>query len=1078
MILHNPSAFAITLFGPLQVRVNGLPLPALRSRKPLWLLALLTLRPNRPIEREWLAGTLWPDLDQSRAFANLRSVLSELRKALATQGNRLQSPDRTTLMLDLAEADVDVLRFDAAIKSGQLADLEQAMALYSGPLLEGCTEEWVFQERNAREHHCLQALQKLGDAALAAGDYPSAVRYYKRAAGMDPWWETAQRGWMEALAKSGDTNAALQVYRKFVEVLRNDPTAVPDEQTRALYQRLRSQAHQRTGSPKAVTVAAAPAPSVKGYLPHALTDLVGREDERLEVRSCLRHSRLVTLTGVGGIGKTRLASEVAGEVVGEYADGVWLVALDALVEGRLVVRQIASVLGLKEAPGRLLLESVTEYLRLKRVLLVLDNCEHLLEASAQVVAHLLGECSELRILATSREALGIAGETVWRVPALAVPVMEHLPPGPSTLVRVLMGYESVQLFVERAQAVRQSFALSGSNARAVAQACQQLEGIPLAIELAAARVRAMDVGQIASRLNDYLGLLSTGSRTAQSRQQTLRATLDWSYALLSEAERSLLRRLSVFAGGWTLEAAEQVCGDFGLPILDFGLKVDLSDASSSGQEPAAIQHPPEFDAIQNPKSKIQNQEVLDLLTSLVDKSLIVFEERGPGEGRYRLLEMVRQYAAESLQASGEVEPVKSKHRDWFVAVAQEEEPRLRSAEQEMSLRRLETEYENLRAALAWCRGEASGALAGLRLAGVLGRFWEVRGYLTEGRRYFEEALGQEGAAGRTPERARALNWAAGLAWLQGDYASARVLFGESLGIRRELGDQEGVAASLNGLGVVAKEQGDYASARVLFEESLGIRRKLGDQKGISGSLNNLGNMALDQGDYASARALLEESLGIRRELGDRQGISGSLNNLGNMALEQGDYASARALFEEALTLNREFGNRVWEAINLDNLGILAHHQGDHASARILNEESLGIKRELGDQKGIAQSQSSLGIIAIAQGDYASARSLHEASLGIRQELGDQKGIAQSLEMFATLALKAESGERAARLWGAASALRESIGARQFSEQQEDQERHMATAREEMGEAAFAAAWEIGRALTWEQAVAYALKNAH
>lgn len=499
-------ALTLALFGPMQVLVQDQPLPHLRSRQSLWLLALLSLRHPRPVEREWLAGTLWPDSDQSQAFRNLRVVLSELRSALGAESWRLQSPSRHTLSLDLTGAEVDVRTFDAAVVSGQPSALVQAIALYRGPLLEGCHQEWVVQEREAREHHCLQALQKLAGTALTAGDYDTAIGYYQRAVGMDPWQEAARRGWMEALAKKGDTNAALQVYREFIAFLKEDPKAVPDAETSALYERLRAEVRQRADTHAVVTVEAAPVPRVKGYLSHPLTDLVGREDERIEVALRLQHSRLVTLTGVGGIGKTRLAREVASEVAREYADGVWLVALESLTEGRLVLQQLASVLGLREERGRTPLQRVTEHLRQKRLLLVLDNCEHLLEASAQVAAHLLQECGEVRILATSREALGITREMVWSVPALTVPDLEYLPQGRATLLRILMGYESVQLFVERAQAVQKSFNLTGSNARLVAQVCRQLEGIPLAIELAAARVRAMSVEQIASRLEDYLVL--------------------------------------------------------------------------------------------------------------------------------------------------------------------------------------------------------------------------------------------------------------------------------------------------------------------------------------------------------------------------------------------------------------------------------------------------------------------------------------------------------------------------------------------------------------------------------------------
>jgi predicted ATPase/DNA-binding SARP family transcriptional activator/uncharacterized protein HemY len=1111
-----PAPLAITLFGPMQVQVHGRPLPALRSHKHLWLLALLTLRPNRPVEREWLAGTMWPEVEQSNAFDNLRPVLSELRKALGDQSQRLQSPDRFTLMLDLTNAEVDLLRFDAAIHSGTLSELEQAVGLYRGPLLEGCREEWAVPERASREQVYLQALQTLGDASLASGEYDAAAGYYQQAVRMDPWREAERRGWMEALARQGDINAALQVYREFVAFLKDDPKAIPDAQTTALYQRLRAEVRQKVGTHAVVTVETAAVPVVQGYLPHPLTELVGREDERVEVALLLQQSRLVTLTGMGGIGKTRLAMAVAGEVVGEFADGVWLVALDALSEGRLVIQQIASVLGLQEERGRTLLQSVTEHLRRKRLLLVLDNCEHLLEASAEVVAHLLAECAEVRILATSREALGITGETVWAIPALSVPDMERLPQGATTLVRVLTGYESVQLFVERAQAVHQSFALSGSNARLVAQACQQLEGIPLAIELAAARVKAMTVDQITSRLEDYLGFLTVGNRAAQSRQQTLRATLDWSYDLLTEPERSLLRRLSVFAGGCLLEAAEQVCGDFGFWILDFGLKVDSLDASRSGQEPIAIQNPHELDVIQNPKSKIQNGEVFDLLTSLRDKSLVVFEAREPGAGRYRLLEMVRQYAAESLQASGEAEQVKTQHRNWFLALAEEAEPQLKGGEQAIWLKRLEAEHDNLRGALAWSETEAQGAEAGLRLAGALYRFWHVRGNFDEGRASLGRALECDVAQGMTAARAKALSGKGDLSNRLGDYASAKALNEESLAIYRELANQEGIANTLNSLGMAAASQGNYDTAQAMYEESLGIRRELGDKGGIAYSLNNLGHLALAQDHNEAAQPLLQESLEMCRELGDKRGIAHSLNGLGsvalaqdrnetaqpllqeslemcrelgdkrgiafslhylaNMARNQSDHDTARTLYEESLTVNRELGYREGIAFSLLTLADLARTQSDFGAAHILLEESLALYRELG-HFFIVYALSALGHLLRDEGDYAQASSVYQESLRLRRETGDELTLVCSLEDFAGLAGHQGQSARALRLLGAIEALCATLKCTLPVDIAAEHERMIVTARAALSAEAFAAAREEGRAMTLEQAFAYALQNA-
>ncbi|MCW3098702.1 MAG: hypothetical protein JWL77_4320 [Chthonomonadaceae bacterium] len=1076
--LEAPSApLVITLFGSLQVLADGHPLPRLRSRKGIWIVALLALRHDRPVEREWLAGVFWPDMEPSQAFANLRPILSELRSGLGSQKERLQSPDRHTLRLDLTDTTVDVLTFDAAIERGRPSDLERAVVLYRGPLLEGCTEEWVFQERNAREHQCLQALDELGNSALMVGDYGKAIGYYRRMVDIDPLSESARRGWMEALARSGDTNAALQVYREFVESLRSDPKASPDEQTTALYQRLRPQIRQRGSAPTVVVkTEAAAVPKVAGYLPHPLTDLVGREDALLEVAARLRRSRLVTLTGLGGIGKTRLAIEVAGEVVPEYADGVWLVALEALSDGKLVAQQIASVLGLKEVSGQTLLQSVTNHLRTKRLLLVLDNCEHLLEASAQIIASLLRECIGVRILATSREALGITGETVWTVPSLTTPDTAHLPQASATLLRVLMGYESVQLFVERAQAVQKSFVLTREHALAVAQICFQLEGIPLAIELAAARVKAMTVEQIAQRLDDYLSLLTGGSRTAMSRQQTLRATLDWSYALLSEMERLLLRRLSVFTGGWTLDAAEAVCAENGL----------------------------------------ESWQVLDLLTSLVDRSLVAYEEREPeAGGRYRLLEMVRQYAAERLKASGEAATIGGKHSRWFLALAQEAERHLTQADQGFWLRRLEREHSNLRATLDRCGTE--DAETGLQIAIALVRFWYLRGHLSEGRKYLEQALGREETQGVTARRAKALNGAGVLAYRQGDYAAARTLYEESLRIRKELGDRRGVAESLNNLANVAHHQGDYETVKTSYQETLQIFTELRDKRNMAWSLNGLGTATETLGDYASAQALHEESLRICRELGDKRGIAVSLNSLGNnILMREGDYPSVRALFEESLSLSKEIGDTYGIGLSLYRLSDLLLIQGDYTTAQVVLEENLSLCRqsgdrytlawifnclgrsarlqsnttsahahyeeslrlfqELGDRHGIAWSLCGLGYLTTAQDDQAQSQSLFRESLRIFRNLSNREGMEENLRALAQILATQKELQKAVRLWSAAQTLRQSLSRPLRGEEHETHDQLLRQARLVLGEEAFAAAWAEGGAMTWEQSVVFALSD--
>ena len=1069
--------FTITLFGPMQAQVDGAPMPHLRSRKALWLLALLTLRAQRPVEREWLAAMLWPDLDPSRGFANLRPILSELRNRLGSQRVRLQTPNRLTLLLDLKGVHVDLLIFDAAIKSKRLSALEQAVELYRGPLMEGCNEEWVFPERAMREQSCLQALQTLADTALATGDSLRAIGYYQRMVAMDPFADSPRRGWMEALAREGDRNAALQVYRDFVAALKIDPTAAPDEQTNALYARLRAEARKQNRKPAATSGQATAHPKITGYLPHPLTELVGREDERQEVLSRLQRSRLVTLTGLGGIGKTRLAIEVAHEVVERYADGVWLVALEALTEESRILPQIASVLGLREESAPPLLQRVTEHLSPKRILLVLDNCEHLLKGTAQCVGHLLRECAEVGILVTSREALGITGEIAWPVPALPVPDLAHLPQGHATLLRVLLSYEGVQLFAERGQAIQKTFALNGSNALPVAQICASLEGIPLAIELAAARVKSMTVEQIAVRLEDHLGLLTGGSRTAMSRQQTLRATLDWSYELLTESERVLLRRLSVFAGGWTLEAAERVVAG----------------------------------------ETIEDREVCDLLAALVDKSLVLFEEEPDAGGRYRLLEMVRQYAAERLRSSGETDRMRLRHRQWCVELAEEADTRLDSAEQGRWLHRLDAEQENLRSTLNTILSEPDGDESELRLVGALWQFWERRGHFSEGRQRLHRALERAREPSETAARAKALTGAAAMAyrqgdfaearslhqqslnlfrsqgnrrgmaaaltnqgsvaWAQGDYRAAQALLAESLSLQKELGNSVSIAVTLRALGQLAVWQDEYATGRAYFEESLARCRQAGDQHGVAFVLDDIGHIDLLQGDYPTARTRYAKSLGIRRELGDRYGIAMALSNLGAESMVTGDAETARACTEEALAIFTELGDQQGIAHLRLNLGVLAQDQGDLEQAQTSLEEGVALFRRVGDHKGMAGALCSLGIVVVEAGDLSYARTLLVESLTMQQALGSRSGVAESLDGLAALKFALTEMQSAVRLWGAAQSIREAIGTVRLLNERKRYDRHIEQARTALGEDEFAAAWESGLTLTWEQATTHVLMEA-
>ncbi len=612
-------------------------------------------------------------------------------------------------------------------------------------------------------------------------------------------------------------------------------------------------------------------------LPIQLTSFIGREREMKEIKGLLRSTRLLTLTGSGGCGKTRLAVQMAVDVLEAFRDGVWFVDLVRLSDPTIVPQAVASALGVREVPGRALLATLAEYLRDRHVLLVLDNCEHLVIACAQLADALLRSCPHLRILATSREAVGVEGELTFRVPSLSVPDLQRLPP-----LEQLIHHEAVRLFTERARWSLPTFAVTSQNAGAVAQVCVQLDGMPLALEMAAARVKVLTVEQIATRLDDRFRLLRAGSRTALPRHQTLRAAMDWSHDLLSERERVLFRRLSVFAGGFTLEAAEAICAGDG----------------------------------------IGKNEVLEVLTQLVDKSLVGVEGEN-GKVRYRLLETVRQYGHDKLHESEESGRVLGRYRDFFLAFVERAEPELRGPEQEVWLHRLEVDYPNLRVALELSLEQE--AEAGLRLASALWRFWEVRGRLSEGRGWLEEVLKRNGAT--SPAfRAKALKAAGFLARYLGDYAAAQSLLEESLSTYTELGDKQGIAVSLNNLGIVAGDQGHYERAAAFYTKSLAIARELGATDTIAMVLNNLAIVASHQRDFVVARSLYQESLILFRGLRDKRSIAVSAVNLGIIASRQGDFPIARSLLEESLAIQLELDDRGSICHELDAFGILAAAQ--------------------------------------------------------------------------------------------------------------------------------------------------------
>ncbi len=847
-------------------------------------------------------------------------------------------------------------------------------------------------------------------------------------------------------------------------------------------------------------------------LPRQLTSFIGREHEIAEVKRLLtpllkdeggrlkdeggrlkdetsqvrvlhpssfslhpsKEARLVTLTGPGGAGKTRLSLQVAADVLDYFIDGVWFVELAPLSDAASVPQALASALGLREEPGRPLLNTLTDYLRPKKLLVILDNCEHLVTACAQLAQTLLQRCERLHILATSREAFGIPGETIFRVPSLSLPSKGGLQPETGDLASVLSQYEAVRLFIDRAVAVLPNFTVTNQNAPAVAQICQRLDGIPLAIELAAARVQMFSVEQIASRLDDRFRLLTGGSRTALPRQQTLRALIDWGYDLLSVDERVLLRRLSVFAGGWTLEAAEAVCGD-----KDEGGRMPASGILPMKDEPKESSA---FHPSSRASHVLHPSDVLDLLAGLVNKSLVVVGEEGnlrtaPSEGRaghYRLLETIRAHAREKLLIAGEMEPVRNCHLEFFTRLAEQAEPRLYGAEQARWLDQLEAEHDNLRAALEW--SVSGGAVEnGLQLTGALWWFWYVRGYLNVGRDWLERILSQPVVDHRSPlapMRVKALNGAGVLAWVQRDTERAASLSAEGLALSRALGDRLGMAYSLNLLGSVARYQDHYERAIALYEESLALFQAVGHKWGIAFSLDQLGGMALLRGDYHQAAQLTQESLALRRELGDKLGITQSLSALGLVAESERNDARAAALYEECLLLRRELGFRLGIAYVLSRLGLIAQHQGDYEQATAHHEESLMLSRELGHTWGIATALYHLAMLARLRDDRQRALMLCRESLSLRKEIGDRQAVAESMAGLGLIALAQGQAERSVRLLAVAAAQRDAIGVPLLPAEREEQQRTLDTARNQLAHTTFETAWTEGRAMSLEEAIAY------
>lgn len=745
-------------------------------------------------------------------------------------------------------------------------------------------------------------------------------------------------------------------------------------------------------------------------LPAPLTTFIGREKEQSDVIELITKHRLVTLTGLGGIGKTRLSTKVGEQVLRDYDDGVWFVEFAPVLDPLLVPRTTAIAIGLRDEPQRPVIDMLSDYLTEKQTLIILDNCEHLPGACAQLAEILLRRCSRLKILATSREPLNITGEALYRVPSLGLPKVQPI-------LDTFRNYEAIQLFEERAQLVQFDFSLTLENAASVAQICQRLDGIPLAIELAAAKVAVFSTEQITNQLHESFNLLAEGSRTALPRQQTLRASINWSWNLLTESEQTLMWQLSVFAGGWTLEAAQSVC----------------------------------------------DGNVLFLLNSLVAKSLVVVNQRA--NVRYSFHETIRQYAREKVLEAGDLETLRDKHLAYFVKLVEQAEPELYRSNQVFWLNKLDDERDNFRLALEWSL--AMDVESGLRLIVGARFFWDARGNFQEVEGWLAQLLKHSKQTDSL--RARALVIYAKVLTDRGAFTEAQKIANQSLELSRAISDKQAEAFSLWGLGVTIGFKGDVRQGIPLIEQSLVLYKSLRDKLGQAIALDWL---SIDRNDRERTKANVVEGMSLYRELGHLSGIAMCLADLAQLLIDGGEFSSLQPLLEEAHMIYRQLGNQWGEAWVLLLYGMLAARQGDYQQAYDYFQQSILLYEKVGVSWS-AWSRVQMAYALLREGNIVQARETFELSLQQFQKRDYVNGLIYTIEGIASWCVNQRQPERAARLFAWADAMREKIGDRRPPFEQDSVERDLTLIRSHLDDIAFEKAYQTGRAMTLEQVIALA-----
>lgn len=1033
----------ISLLGGFRMSVGATPVTSVGTPRLQALVTYLLLKRDAPQTRQQIAFLFWPDSSEEQARSNLRNLILSLARNFAdfadyisVERNTLQWRNDSRYELDVieferrlaqAEHDLQARKSDAAPYRSALPALQEAIELYAGDLLPACYDEWVLDEREHLRQGFLWALAEVVSSLESNGDLGTAILYAQRLLRHDPLQEENYRRVMRLHIGRADRSGAVSVYKQCERMLRSELGLEPSDLTRELLERaerlathepaVQRRANARSGNQGRTVV-----PST---LPAQTTSFIGRENHVTGISRQLREPecRLLTVIGTGGTGKTRLALQVAAST-DAFSDGVFFVPLAPLSDPQMVEHSIAQALGITLTQGVAVRHTLIEALNGKQLLLVLDNFEHLLEA-APLVSDLLASCPVLKVLVTSRALLNLRGEREYSLPPMTVP-----PAGATAEPDDLLYYESVALFVKRAVEASPQFALTRANARAIAGICRKLEGLPLAIELAAARVKVLSPEAILSRLDHRLKLLTGGKADLPPRQQALETAIAWSYNLLDQNEKRVFRSLSVFAGGCSLEAAEAVLGG---------------------------------------AHREAESDVLDLVSSLLSKSLLVRADTLLGasgenmEPRFSMLETLREYGADRLAEAGELASVTRLHSLYFAQLIESAAANFFGPEQAALFERVELEYDNIVAALRWSCDVREADIA-LRLAGSLDRFWERRGNLSEGREWLERAVALPGSRADSRSRANALRGLGRFQFRLGEYADAERTLMESVALFEEAGDREGTADALNVL-AVSVGMNEYDRALEIQERCLAIRREIDDRWGIVSSLQNIAMTKIDQGKFEEARALCSEALELQGG-GNSDTKAAILYAQGLAILNMGEHAEGERILQECIALCRELKNNRLMGWALHQLAGMHYTLGDFAKSQLLNTESLDLFTEQGAKPGIAHAITRLGRDAQRAGDYRGAGELYLQALSQGREISLQPVLGQSLAGLGGVAAALGCSRTSAILFGKAQAVLAQIYS---SIEREEMTLGMESVQALLGPEEWQDAWHEGGALTVDQA---------